>query len=122
MKNAVIDFSKAKDSLVDQQLDLINEINKLIKDSPLGNSIQLVLSSQNLQINDDEILVQEVDVENRQMLLVPKKIKQLEISDITHETHIIKINDTNSKEFLDTAVAAKCLKRNGLNGKVHIYD
>ena len=111
------------------QIHLIKSINDLICSHPAGDKMRLMITSDELKLEDDEVLVQFVDKESNILKVKPVKVDSLCFSDILHEPHIIDLTDRQSYDFLHSDLSLspsalpKCLIRNDLKGKkVHIYD
>lgn len=65
--------------------EVLWEVNRLLASHPLGSNYALTAKTSGFQIAQDEVLVQTVDAESRQITLRPKRISELTINDVLAE-------------------------------------
>lgn len=110
-------------SLVESQNDLVRQLADLLATHPAGQHFRLMFAPADLALEADEVLVQTVDPAGRVIELAPRRISDLTLDSLIHDTQVIDPADENINEYAANPVAAKCLKRRNLHGQtVHIYD
>lgn len=110
-------------TLVESQNDLVRQLADVLATHPAGKHFRLMFSPGALALEPDEVLVQTVDPARRVVELVPRRIQDLTLDCLVHDTQVIDPVDEDFNEYAANPVAAKCLKRRNLHGQtVHIYD
>jgi hypothetical protein len=122
----MIEATKFCANPLQDQIDLIDKLNAVLEKHPCGANFKLLIVDDSLQISSDEVLVQELDSENRRFIVKPIKISSLSTN---HDIYDINKIDLNDGEFiesmkneinLDASKVPKCIK--SYNPPRHHYD
>lgn len=108
---------------LDDELTLIRAVAQQVADGQPRMGIRLLLVPQGIDVHDDEVLVQRVDQASRSITVVPKKVADLDASDVLYESSVVDPTDTAYLQHAEAMRAAKCLYRYP-DGKNHqgIYE
>lgn len=120
---ATLVSNEAAAAVFDEHVELLTQISEILAAHPNGSAIRLVFGPTDLQLGTDEILVQNVNIDDRSLTLRPKSISDLLPSDLLHESQVVGPLTENGTNYVKTLQAASCLTRYNLAGEcVHIYD
>ncbi|MGW0770786.1 hypothetical protein [Streptomyces sp. NPDC002676] len=75
-------------TLVEQQADLIDELNEVLRRHPIAASLLLMYAPRGLDLAADEVLVQEVDAKQRIIALRPRRPSDLDSGEVLHASQI----------------------------------
>ncbi|WP_124258648.1 hypothetical protein [Rhodococcus ruber] len=114
---------KFTETLASSQNDLLHRLADILANHPEGSSFRLMYVPQALRTAEDEVLVQVVNGESGVIELHPRKLDALRLDEVVHATQVLDPSDHELNEYASSPVAAKCLKRYGLDKKpIHVYD
>jgi hypothetical protein len=108
-------------TLVAQEADLLGRLKAMLDDHPAGAAFRLLLAPADVPVADDEVLVQEIDTDRGVVQLRPRKVSDVHLGDVLHDTQIVNL-DEDFARYAAMPVAAYCWKKDRRDGRVaHFY-
>ncbi|MGW0885895.1 hypothetical protein [Streptomyces sp. NPDC002671] len=109
-------------TLVEQQADLIDELNEVLRRHPIAASFLLMYAPRGLELAADEVLVQEVDTKQRIIALRPRRLSELDSGDVLHASQVVHPGDDTLTAHARQARARTCLMLSHDGGTTHLYS
>ncbi|MBO3681711.1 hypothetical protein [Streptomyces sp. NEAU-YJ-81] len=98
----------ASEPVVEQQANLMRQLAEVLKQHEIGGCFRLMFVPSGLKISDDEVLVQDVNAEQRVIEIRPRKLTQLSLGDVLHATQVIDPSDESLIDHASNPVASDC--------------
>jgi len=118
----VLSIQEESKNLLAQQAELLKEIGSLLQNHPAGRNLSMLITPDEIEISEDEILVQKFDAERNVLSVFPKKIDELTLDEVIHKSQVHEIGNSNIEKFVNDTHMASCLKRHNSPGTIHVYD
>ncbi|MEU4896225.1 hypothetical protein AB0B12_26315 [Streptomyces sp. NPDC044780] len=79
----------ASEPLLEQQANLMRQLTEVLKQHEIGGSFRLMFVPSELEISEEEVLVQDVNTEERVVEIRPRALTELSTGDVLHATQVI---------------------------------
>ncbi|ASQ94461.1 MULTISPECIES: hypothetical protein [unclassified Streptomyces] len=112
----------ASEPLVEQQANLMRHLAEVLKQYEIGGSFRLMFVPSGLEISDDEVLVQDVNAEERVVEIRPRKLTDLSLGEVLHATQVIDPSDESLIVHAGNSSGWDCKSYTRPNGSTgHLY-
>jgi hypothetical protein len=93
---------------VGQEADLLRQLQTVLGGHPAGRAFRLMLAPTALAVADDEVLVQVVSATTGTIELHPRKLADVNLTDVLHPTQVIDPADEEFSRYAASPTAVSC--------------
>jgi transcriptional regulator with XRE-family HTH domain len=117
----VTTLTRVPETLIEQEADLLSRLKAILDGHPAGGAVRILLAPTGMPVAEDEVLVQEMDTDRGVVQLRPRKLSDVNLDEVLHDTQILNL-DEDFARYAAMPVASYCWKKDRRDGRIaHFY-